>query len=100
MMTVTEMKEILFEKLQDEGTSFTKSEINIKKNDNDTYTIVIEGYEHSAFKMSFEKDDYFGFIVWVYDSFEESNIIFLDNKKDYDIKRALIRLGYHIGRTF
>lgn len=94
------MREILFKKLQDEETNFSKSEISIKKNRNNTYTIVIKGYEHIPFTMSFEEDDYFGFIVYVKDEFEERNIIFVDSKEEYRIDRALIQLGYYIGTRF
>ena len=99
-MKTAEMREILFKKLQDEETNFSKSEISIKKNRNNTYTIVIKGYEHIPFTMSFEEDDYFGFIVYVKDEFEERNIIFVDSKEEYRIDRALIQLGYYIGTRF
>lgn len=93
------MKNILFKKLQDEQCNFKKADINITKQ-KESYQIVIKGYEHTPFKMTFEHDEYFGYIVYIYDLFEESNIIFIDSKKEYDIKTALIHLGYYIGTRF
>lgn len=98
-MTTAEMKQILADKLHDESAYFTKSHISINKQ-KDTYKIVIKDYEHIPFKMSFGYDDYFGYTVWIRDMFEGCNIIFVDSAKDYDIKTALIRLGYYIGTRF
>lgn len=98
MMTTSEMKEILAKKLKDEGTYFTTSYISIRKQ-GEAYKIVIKDYEHLPFKMSLEYDDYFGYTVWICnDSFK--NIVFVDSKKEYDIKTALIELGYYIGTRF
>ena len=97
-MKVSEMKQILADKLKAENTYFTKSNISIRKN-GEKYKIVIKDYEHLPFTMSFEYDDYFGYTVWVCnDSFK--NIVFVDSKKEYDIKSALIELGYYIGTRF
>lgn len=97
-MTTQEMKQILFDKLQAENTYFTKSDISIKKHGND-YIIVIKDYEDFPFKMIFEYDDYFGFVVWVL-SKDHEEIVFTNSKKDYDIETALIYLGYYIGTRF
>lgn len=97
-MTTNEMKTILADKLKAENTYFTKSDISIKKH-GEKYKIVIKDYEHIPFTMSFNFDDYFGFTVWVTnDSFK--TIAFVDSKKEYDIKTALIQLGYYIGTRF
>ena len=97
-MKTCEMKAILADKLKAENTYFTKSHISIKKI-GESYKIVIKDYEHLPFTMKFEYDDYFGFIVWVInDSYK--NIVFVDSKKEYDIKTALIELGYYIGTRF
>ena len=97
-MTINDMKEILANKLKDEGAHFTKSDIIIKKQ-GESYKIVIKDYEHLPFKMSLEYDDYFGYTVWICnDSFK--NIAYVDSKKDYDIESALIELGYYIGTRF
>lgn len=99
-MTTNEMKNILAEKLHDEGCYFTKSHISITK-DQKGYLVVIKDYEHHPFTITTEYDeDYFGYIVSVYSEWHEKNIIFVDNKKDYDFKTALIRLGYYIGTRF
>ena len=98
-MTTTEMKEILLNKLMDEETDFKKSDITIRKTSKG-YKIVIKGYEHIPFEMTTEKDDYFGFIVYINEKFENTCIIAVDNKKDYNFKSALINLGYYIGSRF
>lgn len=97
-MTTAEMKEILANKLHEENTYFTKSDISIKKQGK-AYKIVIKDYEHIPFKMSFDYDDYFGYMVMIAnDSFKI--IAYVDSKKDYDIESALIQLGYYIGTRF
>lgn len=99
-MNSTEMKDILFKKFQDEGCCFRKSDIFIRKNSNNTITIIIKDYEHNPFTIRFEYDSYFGFIVCVKDDFDEGDIIFVDSKEKYRIDRALIQLGYYIATRF
>ena len=60
--TVTEMKEILFKKLQDEETYFKKSDIHIVSIEGG-FRIWVNDYEHIKFKMTFEYDEYFGYCV-------------------------------------
>lgn len=101
-MTTQEMKNILFKKLQDEQCDFKKSDISITKQ-KESYQIVIKDYEHVPFKMTFEHDEYFGYIVSIFntgDIIDYENIVFVENEKDYDIKTALIHLGYYIGTRF
>lgn len=101
-MKTQEMKDILFQKLQDEQCDFRKSDISITKQ-KESYKIVIKGYEHIPFKMTFEHDNYFGYIVSISntgDIIDYENIVFVENQKEYDIKTALIRLGYYIGTRF
>lgn len=99
MMKTAEMKEILLQKLQDESCNFTKSDITIK-NDKEGYTVLIKDYEHIPFNITLEKDEFFGYTVIIYNVFEERIIILVDNKNEYDLKTALIRLGYYIGTRF
>ena len=98
-MNVNDMKNILAKKLKEENTYFTKSHISMEKQGK-SYKIIIKDYEHIYFKMTLSYDDYFGYEVSIYDSFSDRIIIYVDNKKDYDIENALIQLGYHIGNTF
>lgn len=100
-MKVAEMKQILFNKLQDENAYFQKSDISIKKDGNRKYNIIIKDYEHIPFTMSFEYDDIFEYHIIISD--ENENIAFVECVKDYtdaDIKLALIELGYYIGTRF
>lgn len=101
MITTNEMKDILVAKFKDENCSFKKSDINIKKVNN-CYDIIIKDYEHISFKMLFDKDNYFGYCVFINENCmgDIDNIIFVDNKSNYDIESALIYLGYHIANTF
>lgn len=97
-MTTAEMKNILADKLKAEQTYFTKSHISIKKQ-GEKYKIVIKDYEHLPFYMSFEYDNYFGYTVMIAND-SHKIISFVENKKDYDIKTALVELGYYIGTRF
>jgi len=96
-MKMSEMKNILFSKLQDEGCYFKKSDISIKKVD-DYKEIIIKDYEHVPFKMRAEKDDFFGYLVTIYSP--AGNVAFVESKASYDYKSALIQLGYYIGTRF
>lgn len=101
-MKVAKMKDILFKKLQDEQCDFKKSDISITKQ-KESYQIVIKGYEHIPFKMTFEYDKYFDYIVSISNIGEivdYENIVFVENEKEYDIQTALIHLGYYIGTRF
>lgn len=98
-MDVNDMKNILAKKLKEEDAYLDKSHISIKKQGN-AYRITLKGYEHIYFKMDFYQDEYFGYVVSIYDSFEGCNLIFVDNKKCYDVENALVELGYHIANCF
>ena len=98
-MTVKMMKQILADKLQDEGCYFTKKDVNIKAYKNG-FQIFITDYENITYYLHTEYDDYFGFVVYVYDEWAEKLIVMEDNRTDYDYRTALIRLGYRIGTTY
>ena len=98
-MNIQEMKNILAKKLKEENSYLDKSHISIEKQ-NDAYIITLKDYEHIYFKMEFYKDEDFGYVVSIYDSFEGCNLIFVDSKKGYDVENALIELGYHIAVCF
>ena len=84
-MTTNEMKTILYDKLCDECCYFTKSDISIKKHGQE-YRIAIKDYECIPFKMFFEYDDYFGYIVYI-DTENESDLSSANGKFE---KAALI----------
>lgn len=98
-MTTNELKEILANKLQAEGTYFTKSDISARKTKTG-FRVVIKDYEHIPFAINLEEDDYFGLCVWVQDAFEGKVIHFSHSKKSYPIEEAVIYLGYYIGNRF
>lgn len=97
MMSTKEMKEVLFQKLQDEECCFAKSDLSVTKHGEDV-KVVVKGYEHCPFTIKTEEDDYFGFILYVY--CDDEAIDFLDNKKEYEWERAIIHIGYYIGTRF
>ena len=100
--SIPEMRNILYNKLQDEGSGFKKSEIIIKKK-GDKYTFQIAGYEPTWFSMTFEQDDYFGYIVWAhewYNQSREDEVAFVTSKRSYNVKQAIIELGYYIATRF
>lgn len=100
-MKATEIKDILFNKFQDENCGFQKSDIKVNKTKNG-FDVTIKDYEHITFNVELEKDDYFGYVVYVYENWdgEKVNIIFEESKHDYRIETALVRLGYRIANTF
>lgn len=93
------MKQVLFQKLQDENSGFCKSDITIKPMAGGGYIITIFEYEHAPFEMTFEYDDYFGYIVWVKDVFNNKTEI-IDSKKCYQVEIALKYIGYMIANQF
>ena len=103
MMTTNEMKDILANKLKDENCYFTKSYIRIKKV-KDYYEVVIKDYEHIVFRISFDYDNIFYYQTWVQKYYKDDKnlleydgiVTMVDSKKDYDIKSALIDLGYYL----
>lgn len=99
MTKITEMKQILADKLKAEGCYFTKKDISIQKVNDSKYKIYIADYEHIVFTMFAEIDDYFGYTVTITNNFDDYDI-FVDSKKEYDIKSALLELGYYIGTRF
>lgn len=98
-MNVENMKNILAQKLKEENSYLTKSHINMEKHGED-FTIVIKDYEHIYFKMRMYHDDDLGYVVSIYDSFDDCEVVFVNNEKFHDLENALIDLGYHIGNTF
>lgn len=99
-MTTKEMKMILADKLKDENTYFTMSDISIKHSGKN-YRIVIKEYEHISFRIKFENDD-FGDCICVYRHYGDNKnmIIFEEGHNENSIKSVLIQLGYYIGTRF
>ena len=107
-MTTAEMKDILYNKLQDEGCYFTKRDLSVKWIPKDKAVwIVVKDYEHIKFKMTTEEDDYFGKIVNIVSYWQDGcelkrdeTVAFIDSKHDYRYRDAMLRLGYYIGTRF
>ena len=97
MMTTVEMKDVLFKKIREEGSCFTKSEISIVKTRRG-YDVTIKGYEHSRFHIIEENDEYFGHMLWI--RTDDEIIDMFDSKKEFMYKTALIYIGYYIGTRF
>lgn len=101
MMTVKEMKEVLTNKFEDEGCCFKKSDITIHKTKKG-YEVIIKDYEHIPFDVVLvhDEDEYFPYIVMVNARDWERGIAFTDGKHDYDLRRAMIELGYYVATRF
>ena len=101
-MKTTEMKETLYNKLKAENCYFTKSDIGIKKESDNKYIITIKDYEPFNFimKLSIDDDEYEVIVSKYYKNEYDGLIAYETSKKDYDIKSALIELGYYIGTRF
>lgn len=104
MLTTKEMKDILFKKLQDENTCFKKSDISIKKsknhNGNDMYVVTIDNTFVYEMKLYYDNEIFVGtYTITVFDEDFEDFAVWVESKKDYDFKSALIQLGYHIANT-
>ena len=97
-MTTIELKEILANKLQAEGTYFKKSDITARKTSTG-FRVVIKDYEHIPFRIVLEEDEFFGYGVWVYREGEYA-VHYACSKKSYPIEEAIIYLGYYIGSRF
>lgn len=98
-MTTNELKDILAQKLHEEGTYFTKADIKAQKTKTG-FKVVIADYEHIPFTIHMEEDDYFGKCVFITTPFYQDSITFKYSKKEYPLFEALLSLGYHIGNCF
>ena len=98
-MTINELKSILADKLQSEGTYFTKKDI-LASRTKTGFKVVIKDYEHIPFTITLEEDDYFGKCVFVQNPFDEECIIFRYSKNEYPLFEAILSLGYYIGTRF
>lgn len=101
-MKTQEMKDILFKKLQDEQCNFKKSDIVITKSTSNIYNVTIKDFEHIPFRLELELDKFLGYVVYLqyFNDIYYKTIEMFENKKEYDIKTALIHLGYYIGTRF
>lgn len=101
-MNTQELKKTLVQKLQDEGTYFTASDISIRKTGN-KYRVTIKGYEPWKFYIKSEHDDLFGYGVLIsryYGDTFDGMVTFLDSMVAPPFHDALMDLGYHIANTF
>ncbi len=98
-MSIKEMKDILYQKLKDENCCFKKDDISIAS-ENGVTTIFIKDYEHIPFEITEEKDDVFGYVLWVKELCDGEVIEMIDSSKGYLYRDALITIGYYIGTRF
>lgn len=100
MMKISEMKKVLLQKLHDENCNFELSDINIKKVKSDNYSIQIQDFE--PYRMRLFHDSFLGneeYTVMIIDTVFSQTVAYTDNRHDYNIKDALIQLGYWAGNT-
>ena len=99
-MTINEIKNILAQKFEDEGCSFTRKDISIKRIGNrDHFQIVVADYTHCMIEVWTEVDDYFGNCIWVKYWFEEESELF-DSKTEWKWERAIKYIGYYVANRF
>ena len=101
-MTIPEMKQTLYKKLQDEQSNFKKSDIVIIKSTDNIYNVTIKGFEHIPLRLELEIDEFLGYVVYVqyYNGIFYKTVEMIESKKDYDMQHALLYLGYYIGTRF
>ena len=107
-MKTTEMHNILYNKLKAENTHFTKQDIYISKVNENKYIITVKDFEPFSFIINLSIEDYNGkyekeyevTISKYYNNEYDEFITLTTSKKAYDIKYALIELGYYIGTRF
>lgn len=104
--SVKEIKQVIFDKLQDENCCFTKKDIHIEATDYG-YKIWITDYEHCTFYLHFEYDNefFFEYETWVCEGSDDypndrEIICLLNSKTGFRTKEALLNIGYTIGTTF
>ena len=101
-MTTKEIKEVLADKLQSEGTYFQKSDIKAQKYGKG-YKIVIKDYEHIEFIIKYENDD-FGSLITLWRKAPERKTAYLihleEGQNDNNLYDVLLNLGYYIGTRF
>ena len=101
-MKATEMKQTLFNKLQAENTHFQKSDISIKKANENKYIITLKDFEPFSFimKLSIDEKEYEVTISQYFNNKYDELVSYQTSSKAYDIEYALIELGYYIGTRF
>lgn len=92
-MNTTELKQLLFNKLQSEQTTFKKSDIHISKTNENKYTITLKDFEPINFKLNVSIEDV---TISKYYNNEFCELVTLaDNTNE-----AILYLGYYIGTRF
>lgn len=92
-MNTTELKQLLFNKLQAEQTTFKKSDIHISKINENKYTITLKDFEPFSFKLNLSTED---ITISKYYNNEFCELVTLaDNTNE-----AILYLGYYIATRF
>lgn len=105
-MKTTQMKEILLKKLHDENLTYLKkSDISIKKANENKYIITLKDFEPFSWSMSLSIDNDFDntyevTISQYYNNKYDELVSYQTSRITYDIEYALIELGYYIGTRF
>lgn len=99
-MNIEKIKKALAKKLRDENSSFTKKDISIEKVSKNEIWIKMRDYENVPISVKQDKDDYFGYVLFIRDEFDEGLIGMCDSKVDYPWDEAMIEVGYYIASRF
>ena len=94
------LKDLLAEKLHDEGCYFTKKDISISSVNNN-HKVVIKDYEHCPFEVTYTCDEYLGNCVTVWNRQDDTIVHMAECHTWEDGQReAMLYLGYYIGTRF
>lgn len=97
-------REILADKLADEGTGFTKKDIVIFGRKHSSFHCYIADYEHIVYTISIreEEDKMFGKYAMIVESSDSlsDTIIEWGNDVNRLLREITLQLGYQIGNTY
>lgn len=98
-------REILADKLADEGTGFTKKDIIIFGRKHSSFHFYIRGYEHIVYAVTVREeieDAIFGkYVMTIESSYSLSDtIIEWGNDVNRLLREITLQLGYQIGNTY
>jgi len=99
-MNIEKIKSALAKKFKDEQSGFTKKDIIIEKVNNNEIWIKMRGYEILPISVKQSKDDYFGYVLFIRDIFNDELIEMCESKTNYPWDEAMLEIGYYIASRY
>jgi len=99
-MNIEKIKSALAKKFKDEQSGFTKKDIIIEKVNNNEIWIKMRDYETTPISIKQDRDEYFGYVLFIRDEFTEEYIEMCESKIDYPWENAVKIVGYYIASRF